>query len=705
MDAMRIELDDGRLRLTDTVRRESARFGLPAGATLRDRAADAADLPVEAAVVVHTDRVDVPLGTGVWVRDADGSPRDYFDHAADAAYPAAEHLLEVDAELKTYLRADAPLRVTDTDGSIRLGFDAPTDVLVGGRPRRSRPYETVETTTDGADLLRTVSWLGAPTRTESPERSFSTLRGHPPRVELAETFSPPDGLSLPETGLRLRVPPDPAFAFPAAPLAAYLGARVEPAGDAAGTGSGAGRPSGPHLGVVDESAPLTALPADPEGFADAAHRLTRRTFLLDCVVRTEGYYPVDLSLRDRLERRLSAPFDPAALYDRSLAERVRAYLRVPETTLDDVAPRWPLAATVDPDPANVVALPSLVDDLAAVRAVPPERVRGSAARPVALSAFLDDDGTATRSTAEVFAGDAAFVSTPPTDAADEVYVGDGIPVTADAFLPAGARHRHEREPSDEPLSVLLVANDPGMAVEVDRAAAAYDAGTAADLRVSTACGVGRDRLAALLAEGTDVFHFVGHATSAGLECPDGTLDLGGVDHGVDAFVLNACQSYRQGVSLVEGGAVAGAVALSDVANDDAVDVGLLLARLLNNGFPFRVATRVARRLSVVGGQYVVVGDGDLTLSQPEGFAPLVAVVRGRDDGRYGLRFRLSPTPLFGLGSLFSPALDSVSEQFLNAGESPEFVVGADELADLLDIAPIPVEYEGDLVWSDDLRPL
>lgn len=235
----------------------------------------------------------------------------------------------------------------------------------------------------------------------------------------------------------------------------------------------------------------------------------------------------------------------------------------------------------------------------------------------------------------------------------------------------------------------------------DRAAAAYDAGTAADLRVSTARGVSRDGLAGLLGAGTDVFHFVGHATPAGLECPDGTLDLGTVDHGVDAFVLNACQSYRQGVRLVEGGAVA----LSDVANDDAVDVGLLLARLLNAGFPFRVATRIARRLSVVGGQYVVVGDGDLTLSQPEGFAPLVVVVRDRDDGRYGLRLRPSPTPLFGFGSHLSPAVDSVPEQFLNAGESPEFVVGAGELADLLDIAPIPVEYEGELVWSDDLRPL
>ena len=84
---------------------------------------------------------------------------------------------------------------------------------------------------------------------------------------------------------------------------------------------------------------------------------------------------------------------------------------------------------------------------------------------------------------------------------------------------------------------------------------------------------------------------------------------------------------------------------------------------------------------------------------------MVGVVAERDDGRYSLRFRTTPTSLHGLGSFFSPLLDGVSEQFLIVGETREFVVDAAELADLFDIAPLLVEYEGDLTWSDGLSPL
>ena len=59
-------------------------------------------------MTVRTDGVDVPAGTGLWVQNADLTPRDQFAYAADATYPPGEYVVEVDAELKTYFRVDAP---------------------------------------------------------------------------------------------------------------------------------------------------------------------------------------------------------------------------------------------------------------------------------------------------------------------------------------------------------------------------------------------------------------------------------------------------------------------------------------------------------------------------------------------------------------------------------------------------------------------
>ncbi|QLG64292.1 hypothetical protein [Halorarum salinum] len=702
MDAMGIGRTPDGLELVDNVRSESVLVGLPSDATVAPGTPDVGTLPVERAVRVHTDRVSLPGEVLICVREADYSFVDRFDFDVDATLPRDAYVIEVDADLKVYLTATASLDLVTVDGRTEVTFDGSTALTVGGRARRREPHETLRTTTDGPDLLRAIEWLGAPFVTGSPERAWPTLRGHPPSVELGDSFRPPDGLSLPDTGLRLTLPPTPEYAFPAAPLAAYLGARTVPG-------------ESPLLSVVDESDPLVEFPTGA-GYADAVTDLLARTFLLDCVVRTEGIYPIELSLRRRFEGAAPDALDPADLYERPLAERVRAYVDVPDEAVEAVTPPWPTCAHVEPDPEHVTALPAFVDELAAVRVGSPERVGGEAARPVALNAFLEDGqattpgspaapaaGESTRSAAEVFAEEETFALVPPADAGNVVYVGDGIPIGADTFLREGAVHRHARRPRAGPLSVLLVANDPAMAPEVEQVEAVYGRDSSADLAVWTATDLTRTELADRLAETVDLLHFVGHATPEGLECADGTLDVASLEeHGVGAFVLNACQSYRQGVRLVEDGAVAGAVALSDVENGDAVDVGLLLARLLNDGFPFGAAMRLARSLSVVGGQYTVVGDGRFTLTQRDGGVPIVVDVRRAGDDEYGVRIRPFRSPEYGIGSITTLDLAGVPECFVNVGETPEFALDADALESFLDLQPVLVEYEGELRWNTEL---
>src|SRR5699024_12393364 len=72
-----------------------------------------------------------------------------------------------------------------------------------------------------------------------------------------------------------------------------------------------------------------------------------------------------------------------------------------------------------------------------------------------------------------------------------------------------------------------------------------------------------DELREVLTDSTDFVHYIGHIEAGGFECVDGTLDAGTLDAvGVDAFLLNACQSYEQGMRLVEAGAIGGIVTLS-----------------------------------------------------------------------------------------------------------------------------------------------
>jgi hypothetical protein len=175
-------------------------------------------------------------------------------------------------------------------------------------------------------VLRAVSTFGSALKTTSPERSYPTLRGHPPLVELGDHLRVPDGLEPPDTGITIEVPATRQAACVAAPLAYYLGATVEP-GD---------RPR-----IVADG---TEHRLDRHDLETGVERSLKRAFLLDCVARTEGWYRTPLAARDAVEPHLDR--DLADLYDAPLAERLAAALALPFDAVADALPAWPLAAYV-----------------------------------------------------------------------------------------------------------------------------------------------------------------------------------------------------------------------------------------------------------------------------------------------------------------------------------------------------------------------
>ncbi|MFB6161169.1 MAG: hypothetical protein ABEJ61_08340 [Haloferacaceae archaeon] len=654
--------------------------------------------PTDAAVAVRAAGVTIPTVMPVYVRNADGEMLAEIEQGGEASFPPGVYDVELCAPMKVYVRVEGALDVTLDALRGRLEFDGERRVLVGGRSHHERPAATVTTTADPEDVMRAVSTFGSALKTTSPERSYPTLRGHPPLVELGDALDVPPGLEPPDTGVEVVLPPELGSVYAAAPLAHYLGAEVVP-------GSGTPR-------VVTDAG--LEIPLDgPDGYEAAVQATLEHTFLLDCVVRTEGYYEVDLHEREQFERRVSLDRDLAELYELPLAERLRAYHGVPHDAVADLVPDWGLATYVAPDPEHVEVLPFLTDDLAVVRT--PETRGGDASgaggsdRTAATAAFFRNDASGATGEAAFTRSSGAttdtgsYVRPEPTDALEEAWVGEGTPVGATKALPEAYRNRLDRSPVEEDIDITVVCNDPAMAAELDVGEDVYGSREDFPYDVTVHEQLSRAELRRSLTVSTELFHYIGHIDDRGFECADGRLDAGDLATvGVDAFLLNACQSYRQGAELVRAGAIAGIVTLDDVINDGAVRMGRLLARLLNEGFPLAGALDVAAEASSIGDQYTLVGDGRLTLARTEGSPPNAPVVLTVEDGTYELDYHTYPTNRHSTGSMIVPYVQGNDQYYLLSGVVDTFELDAEELAEFLSLETVPVRLDGELYWSDEL---
>lgn len=640
--------------------------------------------PVSDAVEVTAASFTFPTILTMYVREDDSTMIEAVEHDHEAAYPADEYCVEIHAPVKTFLRVDAPLRIESDHERMRLSFGGPTEVRVGFRAYGRGPPGTIRTTGNVEDVFAAVSHLSTSLLSTSPERSYPTMRRCPPTIELGDDLAIPDGLEPADTDVEFELPPTLSAAYAAASPAYYLGATLTPT-------------DGEPRIVADGF----THPLDPGDLAGSLRRVLQQAFVLDCVVRVHGLYPLDLRAYDRLAPRL--PFDPADAYGADPATRLATYLSdVEYRTVEPHVPRWPSTAHVEPVPESVTAVPHLARELSVVRPGDPERHTGEAARSVALESFV---GGTTRSAASVFAGERSFVDVPGSDALAQLWVGGDVPLSAHEPLPAGYRNGFERPPTgDADIRVTIVCNDPAMREEVELAGGAYgrpDAPREFDLTVHE--GLETAELAAVVERDADFLHYVGHATAEGFDCPDGTLGVDALDDvGATLFLLNACRSYDAGRRLVEAGAVGGVATLSDVGDEGAVDVGRLLARLLNRGHSLRTATAIAREKHVAGGQYLVLGNGNTPVTQPESAVPyLVDVER---DGGLSATLETFTVQNWGLGSYFAPQLGPAGRRYLAGSDVGPFEVSPDELADFLDLEAVPVRAGGEVVWSTEFDP-
>ena len=693
----RLASDDG-LRIFDPIETQECR--LYAATPVEPVAADAErfGVPIDAAVTIRTEALTLPDVAAVYVRDEEMAVRGEILHDSAQTFGAGAYLVELSLSVKLYLRVCGPMTVASGERTT-VTFDGEREVVVGVRSYHDRPAATVTTTDDPRDLMRALSTFGSALKTHSPERSYPTLRGHPPLIERGESFERPAGIDDPETGVRLALPADRRYVYSSASLAYYLGATVRP-GDR------------PALSTADGwRHPLDADGDGPSAVADAMNRALKRAVFLDCCARTEGLYDTDLYERRAVEDRLDLDF--AALYDRPLAERLPAYFAAPYEELEELLPTWGLAATVPPDPANAETLPYLADSLTLLEpgeagAADAERGRDGWRREMAseLDGFFRNDpsgnGRFDRGPAPArLSGRPAAYAARDRDAIAETFVGPTRGAwRGSVAMRAGFEHRLAHAETEGPLRIVVVCNDEEMLEEGATVDEAYREMELFETDVRHDVGV--DGLRETLARDADFLHYIGHIDEEGFVCADGTFDAREMDAvGPSAFFLNACASYEQGAAMVERGSVAGVVTNAAVANEGATRIGMTFARLLNAGFSVYSALNISRVESVHGGQYAVLGDGRVTVSQSPSFFPYLVEIHSGDEGyEFGIESHQSTGT--DVGGMIIPHVTGCDRYYICYGRTELFDRPVEEVRSFIADQPCPIVLDDELHWSTEL---
>ena len=647
--------------------------------------------PVDAAVEVETNRLRFEQREEVHVHDADGVV--VAELQADSSVQiedAGQYELGIHSSIQLYCRVDGPFTIDQGFDNFEISFPASTTVTIGARTLHERPAGTIVTTPDERGLADAVSLFSSALKTTSPERSFPTLRGHPPLVEIGDSFDVPDGIEPTTSDVTIEVPESFRHLLTVAPLSYYLAADVEFGAD-------------PRL-VTDDGFALDL--GTGQAFEDTVARTLKQQFLLDCVVRTEGLFPTELHERKALADDI--PFDLRDTYESSIGERLRRYATVPYEVVEPELPRWPLTAHLPGDPDAAPFLPFVVGDMGVVRSATGVVTRTpttSDASTDTLDGAADDTAANGGGGGSDDDGDMALTFVEPDhtgESLEHAWFGDHIPQGASMPTMAAFENQFDRGDRGEDIEIAVICNDPHMIDEQTSLEDAYGDRDELPYDVTTKFGLSTDALREFLVhESVDFLHYIGHAERDGLRCIDGKLDVRELDAvNVQTFLLNACQSQAQAMALVERGAFGGVGTLGDVVNDYAIEIGKLFAHLLNLGFPLRSAIDIVSKTSTIGQQYIVVGDGSVDMVQSTGGSPLVSEITGEGRFEREVSFTVYPTNYNRLGSTAKMNLDSVTDAYVVPAETDAYTIPYDELREFLAWMTYPVTVDGEWRLND-----
>ncbi|SIR04531.1 hypothetical protein SAMN05421858_1230 [Haladaptatus litoreus] len=641
--------------------------------------------PVDSAAEIVTNRLVLPYVVITHVRTLDG---DVVTKVEDFSYeqlPRGEYLIELNAPIRIYLRATSDVTIASSTERMEFDFGTETRVRIGARSYHDQPGATVTTTATPRDAMAAISTFGSALKTTSPERSLPSLRGHPPKIKLGDRLHVPDGLSPPDTGVRIELPSRLSMIFPTSSLAYYLGATVVPADE-------------PRL--VTDSGFVHPLDHPQRGFEGEVERVLKQSLFLDCVTRTEGLYRIPLHERRVIERHVDVAFDD--LYEKELPEQLETYLDIPFETVEDAIPTWLLSTTVTDEPSNLETIPYLVNALSTISMKEESQRQESVPEArTPIDGFLR--GSEVERDVQDERNSGSYVAPVRTDSVERAWLGRGMPVSANKIIKSAFENKLERSSSTGGIDITVVCNEPEMSPEYDSGNTLYGKRDELEFDIDVHRHLSVGELESVLSEPTDFLHYIGHSRDGEFVCRDGGLSTDSIDDvAVDTFLLNGCRSYELGAELINSGSIGGIVTYSEIANKSAITIGRTIARLLNRGFSLRSALTITREQRLVGNQYIVVGDGSIEITQSESGTPFLCYLGTETETEYELRIATYPTVDSGMGSLFTPFIDDIETYFLSGGDIGTFRVDKETLRQFLRLEKIPLVVDGEFVWSTDL---
>lgn len=672
------------VQIIDSIERRQCRVQTPTEVFPTETDTDDFYFPVDQGVEFESANLVIPYSAPILIRNHAGFMIDEISNGETNSFPEDLYSIEVCAPIKLYVVVESPLSIEVDSNESRISFPDSVGVKIGARSHHKQPAGNINVTEDPRDAMEALSYLGSALKTTTCERSYPTLRGHPPTLSFGDEFSVPDQLSRPDTGISIEIPPDHESLFATASLAFYLGADLRAGSDAR---------------IVTKNGFEYSLDDQVVSFERETERVLKQVFFLDCLTRTEGYYQVNLHERNQLEDELSLDF--MELYDESIAVQLAEYLSVSYDVVAPHVPTWKLVAHVAPKPENIEVIPFLVSDLAVIRSPSGQQRIGpmepdSPPNPsVADGGFVR--GSATRSISDTTMN-TECIQVEDADALEQAWVGPDFPLNASKVIPSGYYHQLERSTTNGQIDITVICNDTAMGAERDVVDEVYGSRDELPFSVSIHRELTTRELARVLEEDIDFLHYIGHIEQDGFECIDGSFDAGSLsDVGVDVFFLNACTSYQQGIELIESGAIAGVATVQEVINSGAERVGKTLARLLNLGFPLQSALDLAKSQSLMGGNYVVLGDGGVDIVQCESGVPMLYDMEESEEG-YALSVNTYLTRKRGLGTVTIPYVGDNSEYYIASGVTGEFQISGNELGEEGLVFDVPALIDDEIQW-------
>lgn len=627
---------------------------------------------MDSVVEITTNEFTISINDSVFIRSPDKSIVEEVLPNENTTLPPDPYILDLSGTIKIYVYVNTGMEITNRTEETHIVFDTPSKMTIGARSYHTRPAGTITTTTEPKDVMKAVSRFGSALKSTTAERSFPTLRGHPPTIELGDQLDIPAGLHRPNTGIRIEIPPTLRHIFVISPLAYYLGAKVVPGSD-------------PRL-FTDSGFSHNLCSNKP--FETAVERLLKQTFLLDCIIRTEGETPLPLVEREIIDSKLE--LDIENLYGRPLSERLERYLTVDFDTIQTQIPEWWPEARIELKSEHLEFLPFLLNDLTIVKP----------AKQVDHLSILENRTAGTKPGND---RTSTISSERTTHACQQIWEDEsGTEITSTRLLSA-CWNGITQSPRDGPLQIEVVCNDPDMNEELVTVHSTY--GNREDLpaNVSIHHGLKKEELGDVLAQESDFIHYIGHIDTEGFRCTDGFLNAAELDTvGAKAFFLNACRSYKQGTELINAGSIGGIVTLQDIQNDDAVNAGSTIAQLLNHGLPLYGSLHLLQSTSDEKYDYYLLGDGKLTMTHTKQGAPIGCSVRQTSSG-YTVTIDSYISSIFGIGGVYSPYIAPSEVFYLTLSKINDLSVNKGDLIKFLNKNDFPLGFDGELRWSTDIK--